>query len=175
MQRPNKVFLVSVLVLLVPLTVEAQSVRPSFGLGIGATELDEASDLFVDFSGGGALEGSLFLATSYLHVILTESRGTNNDEFFFDKGVDRCRERATGQFAKDTECAGDPKAFIGISVDAVYKIPTSKVFFGLGGRAGTPSTIYITGGAFLRNQRTQIKGYVSTSFASLDIVFTLAR
>ena len=33
---------------------------------------------------------------------LTEAEG--NDEYYFDKSVDRCRERATGEFAENSKC-----------------------------------------------------------------------
>ena len=35
---------------------------------------------------------------------LVEAEG--NDEYYFDKSVDRCRERATGEFAENSECTG---------------------------------------------------------------------
>ena len=82
-----------------------------------------------------------------------------------------------GRELKICLCSGDTKVFIGISVDAVYKIPNSSFFAGIGGRAGTPSNPYITGGAFFgQDARYQIKGAVwpgSPPFGSISFVVLL--
>ena len=144
--------LLTLLLLALPATTFAQTAL-TLGAGGGYGEIDDEPEGYILLSGGFSHITSSFLITGDLEINAVAS---DQDRYYRDSSVDRCRDSETGRFAEDSKCAPFEPFFSG-SIDGNYLFSRKTLFVGAGYKFAAGTTPYISGGYLSPSGFFQIK------------------
>ena len=150
-------------------SVHAQT-QVTLGGGVGVGSIDDDTRAYLLLSGGAGHTFGSFLGFADFNLGI--GAGNEDGRFEFDSSVDRCRDGATGRFARDEQCS-NAEYYVSVSADVNYQVADDGPFVGLGFQLGEPSSPYLSGGFDISSASSRWRWLVKGGFWP-DLIFLKA-